>query len=180
VHILRNRGRLAATAAAAVLPLVLLGAGLASTASATPKAGLPPIKHVWVIELENEGYQQSFGTPSADPYLATTLPKMGVLLKNYYGIGHASADNYIAQISGQAPDTATQNDCGVWTKFEPTSAGRHTCRTWATAQAGTTPRPPSRARRAVTPSSASPTTPRAPRQQTTTFPGTRGSCTSSR
>ena len=121
MHILRNRGRLAATAAAAVLPLVLLGAGLAGTASATPKAGLPPIKHVWVIELENEGYQQSFGTPSADPYLATTLPKMGVLLKNYYGIGHASADNYIAQISGQAPDTATQNDCGVWTKFEPTN-----------------------------------------------------------
>ena len=121
MHILRNRGRLAATAAAAVLPLALLGAGLAGTASATPKAGLPPIKHVWVIELENEGYAQSFGTPSADPYLATTLPKMGALLKNYYGIGHASADNYIAQISGQAPDTATQNDCGVWTKFEPTN-----------------------------------------------------------
>jgi phosphatidylinositol-3-phosphatase len=121
VHILKNRARLAAIAAAAVLPLALLGAGLAGTASATPKAGLPPIKHVWVIDLENEGYAQSFGTPSADPYLATTLPKMGALLKNYYGIGHASADNYIAQISGQAPDTATQNDCGVWTKFEPTN-----------------------------------------------------------
>ena len=93
----------------------------AGTASATPKAGLPPIKHVWVIELENEGYGQSFGDPAADPYLAKTLPSMGALLKNYFAIGHDSADNYIAQVTGQAPDTATQNDCGVWTKFEPTN-----------------------------------------------------------
>jgi phosphatidylinositol-3-phosphatase len=42
------------------------------------------VRHVWVIELENQGYAQSFGTPSADPYLATTLPRMGALLENYY------------------------------------------------------------------------------------------------
>jgi hypothetical protein len=122
VHILRNRGRLAiAAAAAAVLPLSLLGAGLAGTASATPKAALPPIKHVWIIELENEGYAQSFGDPAANPYLAKVLPSMGALLKNYYAIGHNSADNYIAQISGQAPDEATQQDCGRWTPFMPTN-----------------------------------------------------------
>jgi phosphatidylinositol-3-phosphatase len=119
VHILRNRGPLAAIAAAAVLPLSLLGAGLAGTASATPGTGLPPIKHVWVIELENEGYSQSFGDPAVDPYLAKTLPSMGALLKNYYAIGHNSADNYTAQISGQAPDVATQQDCGLWTPFKP-------------------------------------------------------------
>ena len=121
MHILRNRGRLAVTAAAAALPLALLGAGLAGTASAAPKAALPPIKHVWVIELENEGYGQSFGNPAADPYLAKTLPSMGALLKQYYAIGHDSLDNYIAQVTGQAPDTATQNDCGVWTVFKPTN-----------------------------------------------------------
>jgi phosphatidylinositol-3-phosphatase len=80
-----------------------------------------PVKHVWYIDLENEGFAQSFGDPSADPYLATTLPRRGALLKNYFAIGHDSADNYIAQISGQAPDPATQNDCGVWTRFEPTN-----------------------------------------------------------
>jgi hypothetical protein len=121
VHILRNRWRLAVTAAAAVLPLALLGAGLAGTASATPKPALPPIKHVWIIELENEGFNQSFGDPSADPYLAKTLPSMGALVKNYFATGHDSADNYISQVTGQAPDTATQNDCGVWTPFEPTN-----------------------------------------------------------
>jgi len=63
------------------------------------------------------GIAQSFGTPSADPYLAQTLPRTGALLENYYAIGHSSADNYIAQVSGQAPDIATQIHCPVWTPF---------------------------------------------------------------
>ncbi len=75
------------------------------------------MRHVWVIELENQGYQQSFGTPSADPYLARTLPRMGALLENYYGIGHASAANYVAEVSGQAPSLGTQADCPVWIPF---------------------------------------------------------------
>ena len=79
--------------------------------------GLSAVRHVWVIELENQGYQQSFGTPSADPYLARTLPRMGALLENYYGIGHASAANYVAEVSGQAPSLGTQVDCPVWIPF---------------------------------------------------------------
>ena len=117
----RRRSRLAAIAAAAVLPLALIGAGTAASASSgMPHAfKLSEIKHVWVIELENEGSAQTFGDPSADPYLASTLVKEGALIKNYYAVGHNSLDNYIAQISGQAPDPATDNDCGVWTKFTP-------------------------------------------------------------
>ena len=111
--------------AAAVVPLVIGGctstAGrmAAGTASAVPGGhrGLSAVRHVWVLELENQGYAQSFGTPAADPYLAKTLPRMGVLLENYYAIGHASADNYIAQVSGQAPTLATQADCPVWIPF---------------------------------------------------------------
>ncbi len=41
-----------------------------TTTGAAPKNGLPPIRHVFVIVLENEGYENTFGTPSADPYLA--------------------------------------------------------------------------------------------------------------
>ena len=63
------------------------------------------------------GMRRGFGTPSADPYLAKTLPQMGALLENYYAIGHASADNYIAQVSGQAPDLGTQADCPLWIPF---------------------------------------------------------------
>ena len=59
-----------------------------------------------VIELENQGYTQSFGTPSADPYLARTLTRTGALLENYYAIGHSSAANYVAQVSGHRPRTS--------------------------------------------------------------------------
>ena len=79
--------------------------------------GLRAVRHVWVIELENQGYAQSFGTPSADPYLARTLPRMGALLENYYAIAHSSAANYVAQVSGQAPNIATQSDCPLWVPF---------------------------------------------------------------
>jgi hypothetical protein len=120
--------------AAAMVPLVLAGctsstgppgAGThtagrpAGSSSAAPGGhrGLSAVRHVWVIELENQGYTQSFGTPSADPYLAKTLPRMGALMENYYAIGHASADNYIAQVSGQAPDLGTQADCPLWIPF---------------------------------------------------------------
>ena len=74
---------------------------------------------MWYIDLENEGYGQSFGDPGANPYLARTRPRMGALLKNYYAIGHDSLENYIAQVTGQGPDPATQNDCGTWTVFKP-------------------------------------------------------------
>jgi phosphatidylinositol-3-phosphatase len=80
----------------------------------------PAIKHVWVIELENEGIGETFGNPS-DAYLGMTLPSMGALLENYYSIGHNSLDNYIAEISGQAPDTDTQDDCPVWVPFAKTA-----------------------------------------------------------
>ena len=96
------------------------GTGTAGTPAGSGSAvpgGLRAIRHVWVIELENQGYAQSFGTPSADPYLARTLPQMGALLENYYAIGHSSAANYVAQISGQAPDLGTQSDCPIWLPF---------------------------------------------------------------
>jgi phosphatidylinositol-3-phosphatase len=91
--------------------------GRAAGSSSGTAGGLRAVRHVWVIDLENQGYAQSFGTPSADPYLARALPRMGVLLENYYATGHSSAANYIAQISGQAPNLATQSDCPLWTPF---------------------------------------------------------------
>ena len=114
--------------AAAVLPLILAactstagrqgpGTGTAAGSGSAGPGGLRAVRHVWVIELENQGYAQSFGTPSADPYLARALPRMGALLENYYAIGHSSAANYVAQVSGQAPDLGTQADCPLWAPF---------------------------------------------------------------
>jgi phosphatidylinositol-3-phosphatase len=110
----------------AVLPLVaavgLVTPGLAvSPASGAPAArkafALPPIKHIWVIVLENQDYADTFGDPAADPYLATTLPAEGALLENYYATGHESNDNYISLVSGQPPNPSNQGDCQIYAPF---------------------------------------------------------------
>src|SRR5580700_1570446 len=88
---------------------------------ATPResaAPLPPIRHVFIIMLENQSYAATFGAQSAAPYLATTLARQGALLTHYYAIGHASLGNYIALISGQAPNQSTQLDCADFTEFQ--------------------------------------------------------------
>ena len=83
----------------------------------------PPrrVHHVFILMLENESYETTFADGSLAPYLAHTLPSQGVLLRQYYGIGHASLDNYIALVSGQAPNAATQKDCHEFTDFAPTA-----------------------------------------------------------
>ena len=91
----------------------------AATSSTTGSHGLPAVRHVFVIVLENEDYANTFGSPSADPYLATTLPSEGALLTQYFGIGHFSNDNYIALISGQAPNPDNQGDCLHYLDFPP-------------------------------------------------------------
>jgi hypothetical protein len=78
------------------------------------------IRHVFVIVLENEGFDTTFGPQSKAPYLSQTLTKAGVLLTQYYGTGHASLDNYIAMISGQASTPETRNDCQTYADFAMT------------------------------------------------------------
>lgn len=81
------------------------------------RAGTPG--HVFVINLENKGYDRVWGSGSAAPYLAKTLRQQGVLLGNYYGIAHNSLPNYLAQISGQPPNTSTVRDCPTYAPFTP-------------------------------------------------------------
>jgi hypothetical protein len=104
--------------------LIALLCALAATGGlATATAGaasLPPIKHVWIIVLENENYDTTFGDKSPAPYLAKTLPTQGQLLTHYYGIGHLSLDNYITMVSGQPPNPHTQADCQFFTEFAGT------------------------------------------------------------
>jgi len=50
------------------------------------------------------------------------LPQRGALLTHYYSIGHASLDNYLALVSGQAPNDATQLDCPIYADFRPSAA----------------------------------------------------------
>ena len=112
----------------ALAALLTTGTALTLLAAATPSAGaashgsthvvraaVPPghIKHVLVIEFENEGFDATFGANSPATYLNGTLRKQGELLQNYYAIGHVSLDNYIAQVSGQGANQDTSADCGA-------------------------------------------------------------------
>ena len=93
----------------------LLLAGVLATAA--PAAALPGVKHVFVIVLENKGFDESFGPGSPAVYMNGTLRPRGKLLLNYYGIGHASLDNYVAMVSGQPPSPLTQGDCPLFADF---------------------------------------------------------------
>ncbi len=78
---------------------------------------LASVHHVFLIVLENKDYNETFGPTSLAPYLAQTLPAKGELIENYYGIGHNSLVNYMAMISGQAPNTTAQSDCQIYQDF---------------------------------------------------------------
>jgi hypothetical protein len=75
----------------------------------------PPIKHVFLIVLENKSYENTFGKASHSKL--KDLSAEGRLLTNYWGIGHNSLDNYIAMVSGQAPNPITQMDCPIFLDF---------------------------------------------------------------
>jgi hypothetical protein len=87
------------------------------TAASASANRLSRIRHAWIIELENTSFRASFGHPRSDPELARVLPAQGALLRNYYGVGHDSLDNYIAEISGQAPDFQAGQDCEYLSPF---------------------------------------------------------------
>ena len=95
---------------------VVLVAAFSASAHA---AELPQIKHLFVIVEENENAEDTFGAEPPAPYLGKTMVEEGALLPNYFGIGHQSLDNYLALISGQPPNLATQTDCLIYTDMLP-------------------------------------------------------------
>ena len=108
------------SAAGLMAPAVVLAAPSAQASELTiTSTGTRPgaIKHVWLIILENKSYDATFSGLNQNTYLWKTLPAQGVLLKNYYGTGHSSQDNYLSMVSGQAPEEDTQEDCSVSDKL---------------------------------------------------------------
>lgn len=85
---------------------------------AVPALAAPPIGHVFVIVLENQDFDKTFGPATVAPYLGHVLPSKGALLTQYFATGHKSLDNYITLISGQPPTPATQMDCKTFIDFQ--------------------------------------------------------------
>ena len=108
--------------AASVLALPAAGAGVSAGAAHAPAArsdkalsGLG-IHHVFVIVLENESYAATY-VHNPNPNLGKILQRQGTLLTEYYATGHASLDNYLSMISGQAPNPVTSADCPEYLDF---------------------------------------------------------------
>jgi hypothetical protein len=110
---------LVAAALAVAMPIVSASASSGASTQANDHVGIQQgkIKHVWLIILENKSYDASFTGLNKNTYLWQTLPSQGVLLKNYFGTGHFSLDNYVSMVSGQATQPDTQSDCPFYDKF---------------------------------------------------------------
>jgi phosphatidylinositol-3-phosphatase len=83
--------------------LCLFAATLAGTALAqdqdVPK-GVPHLDHVFVIMMENHGYQQVINNPN-EPYLNSLIANKKVnLATNYFAVGHPSLTNYLEIVGG--------------------------------------------------------------------------------
>jgi len=115
-----HMGRLAGTVVLAAASVGVLGVPVGAATAATRPADVPPAGHVFVINIENKGYDTTWGPNSAAPYLAQTLRAQGVLLSGYYATAHNSEPNYIAQISGQGPNPQMQGDCQNYSQFVQT------------------------------------------------------------
>ena len=95
-------------------------AGTARATNARPAAYVPPVKHVFVVVIENKDYSRAWARSSEAPYLARTLRSKGALLNTYYGTAHNSLGNYLAMVSGQAPNPQIQGDCQVFSDWAGT------------------------------------------------------------
>jgi len=99
--------------------ICLLLAAATHPAEARPRTleGVPRLEHVFVIVLENEDFSTTFAPNSPATYL-NGLAATGVFARQYYGVSHVSADNYIAMTSGGRPSPLFQSDCVNWLACE--------------------------------------------------------------
>jgi hypothetical protein len=105
------------------LALIAAMAAAAAVATATPAGAAPPVKHVFIVVMENKGYSETFGPDTKAPFLGRELPAAGALLQNYYATGHLSLDNYVSMVSGQGPNPVTQADCPIYQDVSPGTIG---------------------------------------------------------
>lgn len=81
--------------------------------------GLPEVKHVFLVVLGENGYEETFGEKSQSAYFKEELPGQGELLTNYYAVTKGELANEIAMISGQGPTPETAANCPIYTEVSP-------------------------------------------------------------
>ena len=98
------------------LAVALAGAALLAAVSTTAFAGGPGgnrsdlknFQHVWVVMMENTGYDALIGNPNA-PFVNEAAATYGSAT-SYYGVTHPSQPNYIAVTSGSTNGVPDDGD----------------------------------------------------------------------
>jgi hypothetical protein len=86
-------------AAALGLALAMTTAPMFAHEGDVPR-GIPHLDHVFVIMMENHGYQQVIGNPN-EPFLNSLITNKKVnLATNYFAVGHPSLTNYLEIVGG--------------------------------------------------------------------------------
>ena len=93
-----------------------------SSAPPASATALPPIKHVFLIVLADQGVG-AFGASTSSTYLSKTLPAEGELIRDYYAVASGELANMIALISGQGPTVQTDSNCPLFAEVTPATAG---------------------------------------------------------
>src|SRR6266699_3229358 len=95
---------------AVILALMALMAPSAGASSAD-RSSLKNFQHVFIIMMENTGYNSLIGNPNA-PWVNSTAATYG-LATNYFGVAHPSQPNYIAATSGSTNGVMDDNDTTI-------------------------------------------------------------------
>ena len=95
---------------AVILALMALMAPSAGASSAD-RSSLKNFQHVFIIMMENTGYDSLIGNPNA-PWINFAAATYG-LAKTYYGVTHPSQPNYIAATSGSTNGVPDDNDITI-------------------------------------------------------------------
>jgi hypothetical protein len=80
------------------------------------------VGHVFVIALSTPSFDDAWGSKSAATYLNKTLKPKGAFLGGYETLGSAELPDYLAMVSGQAPNKDTEAECSTYTEFSASAS----------------------------------------------------------
>src|SRR5260370_25105484 len=89
---------------AAWLSCAAITAGAADAFAQQRRAPMPPIRHVFIIVLENQGFDTTFNAHSRAPYLADTLRRARAVLRQHHRTPHYIPPQYTPH-SARVPPT---------------------------------------------------------------------------
>ena len=103
--------RLPTAAALSIIAMAISGAGSSASTGDNNSGGLRNFEHVFVIMMENTGYDSLIGNANA-PWINSAASQSNVA-QNYFGVTHPSQPNYVAATSGALNGVVNDNDITI-------------------------------------------------------------------